>query len=770
MAVLEYLTQNSLTAYPFKRLSAEESNNIQANWFYDILFVSYSSEILSVYISEIEKTNSKLVIVFNNFLNDEEILRAEIPSTDVVNHFSNFSKSFYGASNSIASVKIILGEGLASKENFYKNYEKEETELAAGAIVLNIPKLKTLTLKTYNSDFDTVTNNTEYDVVTVKQYNKDSDYPEINLRYNFSGELSNVNNFNLDVTPGAGAGLYDNCPTESDMSIYSVANVVPNEYGSLFIKATSCYAYNVLNDTNGALLQGLNPSPENVYEYSLENPQHAIYFQNFCSPKCPRENITSFAHYLNRVTDGAKELVTSIYNTEETRGYGQPSLVDRTIFTASSFTDNTFTRCSTHDSFGVDTFIGINNKFIKNFHEFKTLELFVPGVGVLEYLILEVISTTQVRLNLTVSSLGPSLQFRIRDNGVFSNMNCATKLYNLKAAALTVPYIKVNYSSYESTDPAGLPITYITVNTAVFNPSSSTYNLTLALSYINLSTDGMYKIIRGSNIAKTTIPQVTLACREYVFMETVFYTYSSTDMGSISAQLINSNTGAPIGSSYEVVSNAQANPGITYILSAIKNFRALQNSLITFVNSLSIASSVTALAVSGDIPPWLDYNYSLLENSFDMTANPSVIGAQANTRYKLKLTATAEGVYSNRMETITIDYLAVPKISSPLAAIFTSQTPKVVSKATTYTSQAPLIAISAVNMNSWVEQFPTDATTFNYTATGTVPAGLQFNTASGKLTGTVTDLNVGDTFTLAFKATNPAGESSTETINFIIAA
>ena len=57
MASLEYLTQNSLTAYPFKgRLpsSAYREHPIQDDWFYDILFVSYSKEIYRVYISKIE--------------------------------------------------------------------------------------------------------------------------------------------------------------------------------------------------------------------------------------------------------------------------------------------------------------------------------------------------------------------------------------------------------------------------------------------------------------------------------------------------------------------------------------------------------------------------------------------------------------------------------------------------------------------------------------------------------------------------------------------
>jgi hypothetical protein len=767
MAVLEYLTQNSLTAYPFKRLSLAENNNIQANWFYDIVFISYSSEVFSVYISEVKKISGELTITFNNFLNEEEIIKIIVPTEEVKNHFNNTVTSFYGASNSLAAVKLVLGEGLVFKENFTKIYTKQETELAAGAVILNCPKLKILKLKTYNSTFNTLTSEIDYSVLDVKQYDYTTNSPEINLRYNTAGEATGLNTFNIDVIPSAGAGLYDNCETLNNRSVYSVANVTPNDYGALYIKATSCYAYNILNNTNGVILEGQNPTPLNVYNYSIAQPNHALFFENFCTPKCPRENIISFAHYLNRVTDGAQELVSTIYNTKETRGYGYILNTDNTIFVATSFIDNSFTRCNTHDTSGVDTFIGINNKFIKNFHEFKKLQIIISGY-VEEYTILQVISDTQIKLNAPIANLSTSIQFRIIDNGVFSNMNCASKMFNQKTAALKFPYIKSKYSSYESNDKNGVPITYITVNTAIFNPSSETYSLFLNLTYQNLLTDGNYKIVRGSSTYKTTHPQVVLNCKEYVFIETVFYTYSATDMGTVSAQLINTANNQPIGLDYEVVSNAQAAPEITYITSAVKVFRALQTNLNTFTNSVSIHQDITALAVSGDIPNWLVYNYSLLENSFNMSYDGINEGEQQNKRYKLKLTATAEGIYSNKSETITIDYLAVPKITNPLGIFYTTQNPKNISKNVIYTAQNTILTISAINMTSWVAQFPTDATLFNYSAVGVLPAGLSFDNLTGKLTGTAEALEVGYTFTLSFTATNPAGTSLAETVNFII--
>jgi hypothetical protein len=766
MAVLEYLTQNSLTAYPFKKLNKAEADNIEVDWFYDILFISYSDIIKAVYISKIIKTNQNLTITFNNFLTEDEIITVIIPAIKVVNHFNNSLDSFYSYSNNLAAVKIILGQGIVNKSNFSNIYQKQNTELAASAIILNCPKLKTLTLKAYNTSFNSLNNSAEYTISEIKQYNYLTAVPVINLRYNLAAESVVENSINLDVGAGLGAGLYDNCPKSDEMYVYSLANVTPDAYGGLFIKATSCYAYNVLNAINGALIESLNPSPANVYEYSLDEPQHAIYFQNFCSPKCPRENITAFAHYLNRITDGAKELADTVANKKETRGYGSFSIDNNFIFTAASFIDNSFTRCNTHDTGGIDTYIGINDKFIKNFHEFKYIQIILPSAEIVEYQIIEVLSETQIRLNFPISIANTLLEFRILDNGVFSNMNCAIKNFNLKKAALQVPYTKIKYSSYETNQQDGKLVTYITINAAIFNPSTVTYSLRLLLNYTNLLTDGVYKITKGTNIYKTYTPTVSLNCKEYAFIEAVFYTYSSTDTGSISAELINNATGLPIGETYDVVSGVQANPGITYILSPVKNFRATQTNLQAFSTSLSIHPDIQAIAISGDVPIWLDYNYSVTNNILSLYTATEIQIPTESKRFTLKLTATATGIYSNYIETVILDYVATPKITSPLSNIFTSSNPKTISKAVTYTNQNPVISITALNMTSWVAQFPTDNVSFRYTVQETLPVGLSFNTSTGKLLGKITELAVDTIFSLTFKAVNPSGQSEGQTINF----
>lgn len=770
MAALEYLTQNSLTAYPFKRLNKAENDNIQANWFYDILFVSYGNEIKSVYISKIIKTSIDLKLTFSNFLTETEIIEITIPANKVVNHFNNYVDSFYADANNLAAVKIVLGEGIVNKEAFNKTYQKQDTELTAAAIILNCPKLNTLTLKSYNSSFNEIIHTIEYTINQIKQYNRFTSIPIINLRHNLAAESTIADSISLDVGAGLGAGLYDNCPKEDEMSVYSIANVTPDNYGGIFIKATSCYTYNVLNSTNGVLIEGLNPTPADVFAYSLEEPQHAIYFQNFCSPKCPRENITAFAHYLNRITDGAKELAETVANKKETRGHGTFANNNNFIFTASSFADNSFTRCNTHDSGAIDTYIGINNKFIKNFHEFKYIQIVFPSNEIFEYQIIEVISENQIRLNLPVAITNTSLQFRILDNGVFSNMNCAIKNFNLKKAELQVPYTKIKYSTYESNQQDGRLITYLTINAAIFNPSSTTYNLRLLLNYENLLTDGTYKITKGTNIYKTSTPSITLNCKEYAFIETVFYTYSTTNTGSISAQLINNSTGLPIGNPYTIADGIQATPQTTYILSTVKNFRALQTNIQSFSAALNIHPDIQAIAISGDIPLWLDYNYSVTTNVLNLYTAEEIQIPSESKRYTLKLTATAEGLYSNSTETVIIDYVAKPTITSPLSNIFTINNPKTISKTLNYTSQTPIISVTALNMTSWVTQFPTDTSNFYYTVQETLPEGLIFNNSTGKLIGKIASLNVDDVFVLTFKAVNPSGESATQVINFKVIA
>ena len=78
MASLEYLTQNSLTAYPFKGRTpygVARNHPIADDWFYDILFISYTKTIYRVFISKIEKdATGGLRIFLSNAVTQEPLL------------------------------------------------------------------------------------------------------------------------------------------------------------------------------------------------------------------------------------------------------------------------------------------------------------------------------------------------------------------------------------------------------------------------------------------------------------------------------------------------------------------------------------------------------------------------------------------------------------------------------------------------------------------------------------------------------------------------
>lgn len=90
---------------------------------------------------------------------------------------------------------------------------------------------------------------------------------------------------------------------------------------------------------------------------------HSITFENFCKPKCPHENLNAYAHYLNRVADGAQDLDTAVSRAVETRGKGSSFLK---VFTAEEFCvtgDSVFARCI--DPADPETYVDCGEGFLK---------------------------------------------------------------------------------------------------------------------------------------------------------------------------------------------------------------------------------------------------------------------------------------------------------------------------------------------------------------------------------------------------------------------
>ena len=97
--------------------------------------------------------------------------------------------------------------------------------------------------------------------------------------------LINNNTVTTNVSSGLGAGLFDGC-LESGNQILTINNTPPDTYGNVFISTDNCYSLRT----------------------ALVTDQPSLIIDNTCIPECVADSITSFANYINRVTNGALQL------------------------------------------------------------------------------------------------------------------------------------------------------------------------------------------------------------------------------------------------------------------------------------------------------------------------------------------------------------------------------------------------------------------------------------------------------------------------------
>lgn len=778
MGALEYLTANSLISYPFKyskSVNFSSDNAIKQNWFYDILFVSKSTSIRSVYISRIRKESGSLYITFNNseILDPSDSLldTVQITSENLIDHRANQTTSFISFSKELFYVKLVLGAGLVDKSDFDQTYTSDESELQGSAVILKSPRLDNLTLSRYITSLDESLNKV-YSVETVGIFSADTDAPEVKSRYNTEFSQIGVNSVALDLNRGLGAGVYDPCPQIGQIQdVYSVFDISPNSSGHLFLNVSSCYTANTLTNNDVALYASYNPSPLSVYPEEIIIPNHSILFQNFCSPKCPRENINAFAHYLNRVTDGAVELNSIAYRQIETRGVGSCSIEAPRNFTASVFVDNEeFSRCAEHTS-GVDIHIGIGNKFIKNYHEFRTLQLYYGIEDIREYTILKVLSDNEVILNTEVQNPETLRSFKIIDNGVFSDMNCAIYNANLTAQVGREPYFKVKYTTTEAYNPQGIYSTYYNVVVGVYNPSNQN-NIQLNVNFnysSSLIKQGQYKIRKKDTTTLSDTATVTLNCREYALIEAVYYVPADSQGNIIEVSVQDLEQGVTIGSTYQI-NNVVGQPTPTVVTSGNLKHRILKDAAENFSAILNINTVVTAVSFYGDIPAWLNKSFSNFTHqiTLDGAYNPT---DTLNKRYLIYFRSFGGNV-TDIISSIVIDYVAPPVINFPSNSSYPSNSPLAISKSIVYTTNNPIFSTTATNMLNLSPDIPTDPLDYRYNLTTEIsefPPGLNFDIISGQLTGTVpAEILVGTSFSATLKAINPAGQSDEQLLYFII--
>lgn len=780
MAALEYLTTNSLTAYPFKARRAVGVgclHPIEDDWFYDISFISFSPDIRSVYISKVKKTTlGELEITFSNTETSAVVATATVASSYVVNHYKNIDKSFASYSSASCAVKFIFGPGIIAKSDFTQEYTSDETSLSNAATILSSPRINTLNFETYS-----------YDPVSPQVPTLDTlisySYPEVPTvqpRYNSEFVLDAANRGSLYITRGAGAGLYDACPpADAVAEVFSINTIQPNTAGALFLNTSSCYTANVLTSSNetlyGAYLDKYRAfqvytAPTTTDVVDVVQVGHAIAFENFCKPKCPHENLNAYAHYLNRVADGVRELDSIVSRSVETRGQGTSELK---VFTATDFCiagDDVFLRCSDiSDSY---TYVDCGGEFVKNYHEGRTLQLYYDNLTVRNYTIAEVINSHNVRL----TSIPPPTQteaplsFRILDNGVISNLNCAALAYNQKAASFLKVYYEVTYSTNESYNADNVYSTNLAVVVAVYNPSPSVAQVQIAFTPTVLEQISGFKVRTIDSIYTLTEPELTLGCREYAFIETI-YSIPCATIGGLLDISVFEKVGVVwtmVGDTYSLpeIIGADCPGGGTGGSGGATKLRATQPHTDTFNHTISLPGTSGISDLFGEKPEWLTYNYSNYELQLGSTGASSLASSRRYNLY-FKTLGSASAIWQ-----LIIDYVALPGILAPLGARFSSSTPLILSKENIYTLESPVFQVTATNMAVTSTDFNDSELTYYYTATvEDLPEGLSFDSAQGKLTGQLADtISPGATFELTVSAFNPAGETSNpQTITMAVA-
>lgn len=767
MSYLGYLTDNSLTAYPFKTRKAVYSFStypIQDDWFYDILFASFSKKIRSVYLSVIERTpDAELYLTFSNAETLEELGRIYVPAEELVDHLGNKEVSFFGYSCKDFAVKILLGPGLLVSESFIQSYSVIESELASSAVILAPPRVEKITFAAYHPSYD-----------IVKEYVYPS-VPVVRPSHNTAFVLEALNTGGLFVDAGLGAGLYDNCPPAGDITdVYSLNAVNPNSDGAMFITASNCYILNSLSE-NDAILLGSNDPGGYLYKYHYFNtnrpdvpvfdavtPGHSLFIQNFCKPKCPPENLNAFAYYLNRITDGVAELDKIASGSVEVRGRGSPKDRDPTLFYCNNFCvasydgqNDPFARCD--EPSDEHSYIHCGSQFVRYFHEGRTLRVYYSSLVVRNYTILEVIDDNTVRLDTPASITGTDLWFKIFDNGVISNMNCAASYYNSLAATYTSPYFKVKYTTSESFNSAGNYVTYISVVVALYNPAATPNTLRVTFNPTGLTSEGSFKVRTEQDINIVSNPIVTLSCRQYAFVEAVYSIPCGQRGGALTATvfLVDGHISTIIGSPHVIASISGTDcPGA--VAGSFSLFRATELLPQAFQGVVRLDQTVTDVSLYGDVPMWLAYDTYYTSSMVVLRANPLGPFPKASSRSTVYL--KTYGYVNGMISKIVIDYVARPRLISPLATSFSAVNPLTISRSAIYTEDQPIFQIIATNMTMLSADFPEDADTFKYQLTGeTLPAGLVFEESSGLLYGQIADSVTSAAFHLTASAVNASG-------------
>ena len=267
--ILDYLTSNGLNKYPFRddcsMVDDSKVFTFANDYILDLLITLKDASASKVKLTSFvnDTVTTTLTFGFNiSTASDSSITDISL----VVNYVDVVVNSFISYSDYICTLKVVVGPGLVREvSSTSHSYTFTNMYLEESAMLLCGPRVTSISF--YNADnslIKTITGNETGDISAYLQAGA-------NTVFNFI-----TNQLVVDIIPGAGTGLYDNCT--NDRFLKKINNIGPDLLGNFLLLTDDCY-------TTTPISNGLS-------------------FDNICTPKCTSTQLADFAHYLNRVKDG----------------------------------------------------------------------------------------------------------------------------------------------------------------------------------------------------------------------------------------------------------------------------------------------------------------------------------------------------------------------------------------------------------------------------------------------------------------------------------
>ena len=289
---LDYLTSNALNKYPFADNASLKSNEgafISNDTFLDVVFVAKEATITQAWLKAFACLidASQFVLTFG-YRDEEENDLGEIDMAIPFGSIAN--KEMYSIANDRIAVKVVFGLGFiramtATSVTLLFTYAN--AHLAPSAIIRMVPRVKSVAF--YNWD-----KNTNLASVSPLTTVEGDEYSDIDLILESGANVSMGqigNQATINVTRGAGTGLYDGCVSQG-LVIKKINSTGPDANFNFLMVTDDCYTTTPL--------------------------EHSLAFENICTPKCTREQIVGYAYYLNRINDGmewVRDYAYSVANT-----------------------------------------------------------------------------------------------------------------------------------------------------------------------------------------------------------------------------------------------------------------------------------------------------------------------------------------------------------------------------------------------------------------------------------------------------------------------